>query len=105
MALSTLAFAGAKSFVGTKSYQIVLRTPVKAGELALPAGEYKVKLDGAKAVFTDTKTKKSLTTDVKVKDAGHQFAVTAVDINTVNNGDRIDAIELGGSNTELDFTY
>lgn len=99
VSLSTLAFAG------TKSYQFVLRTPAKAGALTLPAGEYKVKVDGAKAVFMDTKTRKSVTTDVKVKTTGHKFDATAVDSSKRQDGDRIDAIELGGSDTELDFTY
>lgn len=99
VSLSSFAFAG------TKSYEIVLDTPAKAGSLQLPAGDYKVKLDGTKAVFTDTRTNKSVTTDVKVKTADRKFAHTAVDSSKQNDGERIDAIELGGSSTELDFAY
>jgi len=99
VSLSTFAFAG------TKSYEFVLDTPAKAGAVLLPAGDYKVKVDGAKAIFTDSKTNQSLTTDVKVKTAGHKFAHTAVDSTKQSDGARIDSIELGGSTTELDFAY
>lgn len=99
VALSSLALAG------TKSYDIVLDTPVKAGSVTLAAGSYKVKIEGTKAVFTDTKNNKSLTTDAKLKTAEHKFSHTAVDSSKQNDGDRIDSIELGGSNTEIDFAY
>jgi hypothetical protein len=99
VSLSTLAIAG------TKSYDIVLDTPAKAGAVMLPAGNYKVKIEGTKAVFTDTRTNKSLTTDAKVKTSERKFAHTAVDSSKQNDGDRIDAIELGGSATEIDFAY
>ena len=99
VSLSSLAFAG------TKSYEIVLDSPAKAGALSLAAGDYKVKLDGTKAVFTDTRTNKSVTTDVKVKTTDRKFSHTAVDSSKQSGGDRIDAIELGGSNTEIDFAY
>jgi hypothetical protein len=99
VSLSTFAFAG------TKSYDIVLDSPVKAGALHLPAGEYKVKVDGSKAIFTDARTNKAVTTDVTVKTVDRKFAHTAVDSSKQSDGQRIDAIELGGSNTEIDFAY
>jgi hypothetical protein len=99
MSLSTFAFAG------TKTYDIVLDSPVKAGALHLPAGEYRVKVDGSKAIFTDTRTNKAVTTDVTVKTVDHKFTHTAVDSSKQSDGQRIHAIELGGSNTEIDFPY
>jgi hypothetical protein len=99
VSLSSLALAG------TKSYEIVLDTPAKAGALHLAAGDYKVKIDGSKAIFTDTKTNKSVSTDIKLKTTERKFAHTAVDTSKEGTGERIDAIELGGSNTEVDFAY
>jgi hypothetical protein len=99
VSLSSLALAG------TKSYEIVLDTPAKAGALQLPAGDYKVKVEGSKATFTDTKTNKSLSTDIKLKTTERKFAHTAVDSSKQNDGQRIDAIELGGSSTEIEFGY
>jgi hypothetical protein len=104
LSLSSFAFAGAKGPT-TKSYEIALDTPVKVGSVRLPAGEYKVKLDGNKAVFTDTKTNKSITTDAKVKTVEKKFAHTAVDSSKQGDGQRIDSIELGGSTTQIDFEY
>ena len=99
VSLSSLAFAG------TKSYEIVLDNPIKAGAVQLAAGDYKVKVEGTRATFTDTRTNKSVTTDVTLKTTDRKFAHTAVDSSKQNGGDRIDAIELGGSNTEIDFAY
>jgi len=99
VSLSTLAFAG------TKSYDIVLRTPTKAGAVMLPAGDYKVSLAGSKAVFTDPRTRKEVSTDVTVKTAPRKFDHTAVDSSKQGATDRIEAIELGGSTTEIDFAY
>jgi hypothetical protein len=104
LSLSSFAFAGAKG-AGSKSFDIVLDSPVKAGTLRLAAGEYKVKLTGTTAVFTDTKSNKSVSTEVKVKTADRKFAHTAVDSSKQSDGQRIDAIELGGSTTEIDFAY
>ncbi|HUK15537.1 MAG TPA: hypothetical protein VLW65_03955 [Bryobacteraceae bacterium] len=99
VSLSSLALAG------TKSYEIVLDTPVKAGAVQLPAGDYKVKVDGSKAIFTDTRTNKSVSTDIKLKTGERKFSHTAVDSSKDGSQDRIDAIELGGSSTEIDFAY
>jgi hypothetical protein len=99
VSLSSLALAG------TKSYEIVLDTPAKAGALHLAAGDYKVKIDGSKAIFTDTRTNKSVSTDIKLKNGERKFSHTAVDSSRQGSEARIDAIELGGSNTEVDFAY
>ena len=104
VSLSSFAFAGTTP-AGTKNYEIVLDSAVKAGKLQLPAGEYKVKFDGSKAVFTDTKTNKAVSTDAKLKTVQKKFAHTAVDSSKQSDGQRIDAIELGGSTAEIDFEY
>ena len=104
LSLSSFAFAGSTT-PSTKSYEISLESPVKAGTLQLPAGDYKVKFDGAKAVFTNLKTNKSETTDAKAKVGTKKFAHTAVGSSKQNDGQRIDSIELGGSATEIDFEY
>ena len=99
VSLSSLALAG------TKSYEIVLDSPAKAGALHLAAGDYKMKVDGSKVIFTDTRTNKSVSVDVKLKTGDRRFTHTAVDSSKQEGADRIDAIELGGSNTEIDFAY
>ena len=98
LSLSSLCFAG------QKSYDVIFSAPATVGSVKLAAGEYKVKVDGANAVFTDSKTFKSVSTPVEVKTGAKKFQFTAVDATKAEGVDKINAIELGGSSTKLEFT-
>jgi len=91
-------------FAGQKSYDVIFSAPSTVGSVKLAAGEYKVKVDGANAVFTDSKSYKSVSTPVKVETGSKKFQFTAVDATKASDGDKINAIELGGSTTKLEFT-
>jgi hypothetical protein len=103
----TLLLTGALTLfsmmASAKTYDVVLSGPTQAGNVQLKAGEYRVKLEGANARFTDTQTDKSIMVPVKVKQAPQKFENTAVDTNKKSGTDKIQTIELGGSNTQLDF--
>ena len=60
LSLSSLCFAG------QKSYDVIFSAPAKVSGVKLPAGEYKVKVDGANAIFTDSKSK-TVSAPVKVE--------------------------------------
>ena len=102
LCLSSLSFAGTKS-AGTKSYDVILSSPSKVGGVKLAAGEYKVKVEGANAVFTDRKSK-SVTAPVKVENGAKKFQYTSIDASKDGDVDTVNAIELGGSSTTLEFT-
>ncbi len=96
LTLSSLGIASAKS------YDIVLDQPAKAGATELKAGEYKVKVEGSQAVFTDARDgKSSYTVPVKVENSDKKFQNTSVETSTAGGTDNIQAIDLGGSNTRL----
>ena len=97
LSLSSLCFAG------QKSYDVIFSSPATVGGVQLKAGEYKVKVDGTNAVFTD-KNYKSVTAPVKVQTSDKKFQFTAVDATKDAGVDKINAIELGGSTTKLEFT-
>ena len=97
LSLSSLCFAG------QKSYDVIFSAPATVGGVKLAAGEYKVKVDGANAVFTDAHSLKSVSTAVKVENAAKKFQYTAVDATKDASGDKVNAIELGGSTTKLEF--
>jgi len=99
LALATISFAS------TKSYTISLTHPAKAGSQSLTAGDYKVKVDGPNAVFTDLRTSKSVSVPVKVETTEKKFKVTSVDSTLDGAAERINSIQLGGSTTKLDFAY
>jgi hypothetical protein len=97
LTLSSLGIASAKSF------DIILGAPAMAGNAALKAGEYKLRIDGTQAIFTDAQGLKSITVPVKIENADHKFGQTSVETSNQNGMDNIQAIDLAGSNTKLEF--
>ena len=97
---SALLFA-ALCTASTKQYTVTFVTPVQVGAVKLAAGEYKVKVEGSQAVFTDAQSKSSVTVPVKIENSDKKFNNTAVETNNQNGATNIQAIELGGSNTRL----
>jgi hypothetical protein len=86
-----------------KSYEIALSGPTMAGNVQLAAGAYRVQVKGDTATFTNEDTSKTYTAPVKIEQAQQKFDQTAVDTNKQDGADHIQAIELGGSSTKLEF--
>ena len=97
LSLSALCFAG------SKSYDVTFASPSTVGNVVLAAGQYTVKVEGGNAVFTPFHSNKSFTAPVKLGTSPKKFKFTAVDATKDGNTEHINAIELGGSNTRLDF--
>jgi len=97
LGLASLGIASAKS------YDIRLDSRAMAGSTELKPGDYKLKVDGSQAVFTDVQSSKSWTAPVKVESGDRKFGDTVVE--TTQQGDlaHINAIDLAGSNTKLEF--
>jgi len=93
------------SFAGTKIYELTLVSTSQVGTAQLPAGNYRLKLDGSTAIFTNARTDKSVSTAVKLETNTKKFANTIVDSIKDGATDRVEAIKLGGSTTQLDFSY
>ena len=64
-------------------------------------GEYKLKVEGSQAVFTDQENSKSFSVPVQVENSDKKFDYTSVESRSQEGMDRIHAIDLGGSNTRL----
>jgi hypothetical protein len=108
MTLKSILTVGALSLtlvflLNARSYDIHLYTPAMAGNVQLPAGDYKLKVDGTSAVLKDTDNNKTYTTTVKVETEDKKFDETAVVTDNNNGATHIRAIEIGGSNTKLEF--
>jgi len=97
LTLASLTLASAKT------YDIILTQPSKAGNVQLAAGQYRLKVEGANAVFTNLDSNKHFTVPVKVENANKKFEQTAVDTNDTNGSATVESIELGGSTTKLGF--
>lgn len=97
LTLSSLGIASAKSF------DVVFAGPAMAGNTELKAGEYKLKVEGSQAVFSEVQGTKSWTVPVKIENGSTKFNSTVVESTSQNGMDNIHAIELGGSTTKLEF--
>jgi|ERR1035438_8669626 hypothetical protein len=97
LSLSSLVFAGAKS------YKVVFDSPAKAGSVQLAKGDYTVQVEGDKAVFTD-QHRKSVSVSVKLDTGkGKKFTYTSVEATHKDGAEIIKSIQLGGSTTTIEF--
>ncbi|HTB19341.1 MAG TPA: hypothetical protein VK708_14575 [Bryobacteraceae bacterium] len=96
LALASLGIASAKT------YDIILEHPANAGTNQLKAGEYKVKVEGSQAVFTDARNgKSSISVPVKIENGDKKFGDTTLETDDQTGVSNIREIDLGGSNTRL----
>jgi len=86
-----------------KSYDIVLTDPAMVGTTQLHPGEYKLKVEGNQAIFTDVQNSQTFTASVKVENANAKFDDTRVESTHQGDMDHINRIDLGGSTTQLAF--
>jgi hypothetical protein len=97
LTLSSIGVASAKSF------DLVLSAPTLAGNTELKPGDYKLKVEGSQAIFTEAQSSKSFTVPVKIETANRKFDQTVVESTNQNGMDNIQSIDLGGSTTKLEF--
>ena len=97
LCLSTLGILSAKS------YSITLANPTQAGDVQLRPGDYKMKVEGGMAVFTDLDRNKRFTVPVKVENSDDKFSETAVITKNDSGVDRIKEIDLGGSHMKIEI--
>ena len=90
-------------FAGQKAYDVIFSAQTTVGSIKLAPCQYTVKVDGSNAVFTNSQTSKSVSTAVKVENGTKKFPYTAVDSTKDGDSEKVNAIELGGSTTKLDF--
>jgi len=91
------------TIANAKSYDIVLSEAVTVGSVQLKPGEYRVKVEGTNAIFTNVDNDKTFTTPVKIENTGKKHDTTAVETTKAGGSDKVQAIELGGSETTLEF--
>jgi hypothetical protein len=98
---SALLFA-ALCTAGTKQYTVTFVNSVQVGSVTLPAGEYKVKVDGTNAIFTD-RHKKTFTTPAKIEKVEKKSPFTAAETKEVHGTQELNAIDLDGADFKLVF--
>jgi len=91
----------ALAVASAKTYSITLFQPSELAGKELKPGDYKVDVEGAKAVIRGQKT--SVEVPVKLEENGKKFDKTSVRFGTADGKYRIREIYLGGTKTSLVF--
>jgi len=98
LAFGTLALAVASA---ASSYRVTFFQPSVIGGSELKPGDYKIEVNGDKAVIKAGKN--TVEAAVKVETANEKFASTAVRYANGDGKNRIEEIRVGGTTTKLIF--
>lgn len=97
---ATLALALASA--AEKTYHVTLSEPTSVNGTQLQPGDYKVQMEGDKAVFKMGKT--VVEAPAKVENAEHKYSTTQVAIDSAGKQSKINEIRIGGTNTRIVFS-
>ena len=90
------------SLASAKTYNFTLSNQTKAGSTTLKAGQYSLKVDGAKVVLKDA-TGRDVPATTKVENSDQRFRDTEVSTTQSNGTEQIQWIGLGGSKSKIVF--
>lgn len=90
------------SIASAKTYNFTVTIAARAGNTQLKPGEYSLKLDGTQVVLKDNAGHR-MDVAATLEPAGRKFNETAVFITQADGTNRIEWIQLGGSNTRVMF--
>jgi hypothetical protein len=76
-------------------YSVTLSQPLKAGTAQLVAGDYKVEMQGEKAVFKMGKTVTEVPASLEETKQKYQFSSVSTD------GEKLKEIQLGGTSSKI----
>ena len=99
--VAILALLGV-SLASAKTYTFTVSDPTQAGSAQLKAGEYRLKVDGSQVVLMDN-TGHQIDVIAKVEAADQKFDQTSVSTSKADGTNRIQSIQLGGSNNRVVF--
>jgi hypothetical protein len=94
----------ALSVAGAKSFEIMLSQAAKAGTAELQPGKYTVAVEGSKVRFRNADTGKTVETDATVATSDKKYRNTEVNMTSANGRSTVSEIDLGGTNTKVEFS-
>jgi hypothetical protein len=97
---STLALMVASAAENT--YHFTLQEPASVNGTALQPGDYKIQVQGDKAILKYGK-KTVIEAPAKLETADHKYSDTSVDLDSANSKTRISEIHIGGTKTRIVF--
>ena len=106
-ALTLFMIAGlsvAYAHKGPKTYDVRIPDTATVGSNQLKAGDYKLRVEGSKAYFTDENSRKTVEADVVVGTVAKKYGDTEVEMSKLpGGGERLTEIRINGSRMKLDF--
>jgi hypothetical protein len=84
-----------------RSYEVSLNAATKVGTQVLTPGDYKLKMEGANAVFTNENNKATFTVPAKLEAGNAKFDYTTINLTQDAGQPRITSIGLKGGNELL----
>jgi hypothetical protein len=100
--LIVFALAGA-SIASAKTYSVTVTEPYVIGHTTLKPGDYKLELKGSQLLFLTGEDKTAAEATVKVENEPQKYENTAILSKQMDNQQRIENIELGGTRMKLLF--
>jgi hypothetical protein len=91
------------SIANAKTYQIILDSTCKAGNLTLKPGRYELAVDSSKVRFKDLNSGKSTETAGRLENTDKKFENTSVNATHEGSVNEIHEINLGGSKSKIVF--
>jgi hypothetical protein len=98
------AFTTLSLFVASaaeNTYKFTLQSPAMINGTALKPGDYKVSVEGDKAILKMGKT--VVEAPAKLETSDHKFVTTSVDLEGTDAKARISEIHVGGTKTKIVF--
>ena len=102
LALLFSALALIVASAAENTYHFTLQETASVNGTALKPGDYKVQVEGDKAILKYGKT--VIEAPAKLETAEHKYSATSVDLDSVNNKPRISEIHIGGTKMRIVFS-
>jgi len=96
LAFSVFALGAA---IAASGHNVTLTSPMWVGGTELKAGDYQVQVENGKAVFKNKKN--NVEVPAKTETANSKFQNTALSTTTTGGKEKLEAIEIGGTNTRI----
>lgn len=98
--LAFATFALAVASAASNTYSLTLDNPAWFGSTQVKAGDYKIHVEGNKAVITSGK-KSVVEVPVKIEQADHKVLTNQIFMKSENNKQQVQEIRIGGTTTRL----
>ena len=102
LVLTFAAVALTVASAADNTYRFTLQEPASLNGTPLKPGNYKLEIEGDKAIIKSGKT--VVESPAKLETVEHKYTLTTVDLDSINRKPRISEIHVGGTKTRIVFS-